>query len=74
MKHSFNYYFLQSKLEDSQPKIVCHSENKETKEIYYKFLDRKKAVKLMEDEKKVSPQYKYRIIKYTETYDEGPWS
>ena len=74
MKHSFTHYFLQSKLGDAAPQIVGHSQDEETKEIYYKFLDRKKAVKLMEDEKKVSPEYKYRIVKYTETYDEGSWS
>lgn len=74
MKHSFTHYFLQSKLGDAPPQIVGHSEDEETKEIYYKFLDRKKAVKLMEDEKKVSPRYKYRIVKCTETYDEASWS
>ncbi len=74
MKHSFTHYFLQSKLGDAQPQIVGHSEDEETKEIYHKFLDRKKAVKLMVDEKKVSPEYKYRIVKCTETYDEGSWS
>lgn len=74
MKHSFTLYFLQSKLGDVQPQIVGHSQDEETKEIYHKFLDRKKAVKLMEAEKKVSPEYKYRIVKETTTYDEGSWS
>ena len=53
MKHSLTHYFLQSKLGDAPPEIVGHSQDDETKEIYHKFLDRKKAVKLMEDEKKV---------------------
>lgn len=74
MKHSFTYYFVQSKLGDAQPKIVGHSQDNETKEIYYKFLDRKKAIKLMEDKKKVSPKYTYRIVKYTETFNEDAWS
>lgn len=74
MKHSFTHYYLQSKLGDGLPKIVGHSQDKKTKEIYHKFLDRKKAVKLMEDEKKVSPEYKYRIMKCTETYEDGAWS
>lgn len=74
MKHSFTHYFLQSKLGDAPPQIVGHSQDDETKEIYHKFLDRKKAVKLMEDEKKVSPEYKYRIVKCTEIFDEGTWS
>lgn len=73
MKHSFTHYYLQSKLDDEQPKIVGHSQDKKTKEIYYKFLDRQKATKLMKDEKKVSPEYKYRIVKETVTYDEGNW-
>jgi len=74
MKHTHTHYFLQSKLKDGQPEIVGHSKDEETGEIYYKFLDRKKAVKLMEAEKKVSPEYEYRIVKCTETYDEGVWS
>ncbi len=73
MKRSFTNYFLQSKKGDERPQIVGHSKDK-TGEIYHKFLDRKNAVKLMEDEKKVSPEYKYRIIKETTTYDEGAWS
>ena len=73
MKHSFTHYYLQSKLGDELPKIVGHSQDEETNEIYYKFLDRKKAVKLMEDEKKVSPEYKYRIVKETTTYYESDW-
>ncbi len=74
MKHSLTHYFLQSILGDALPQIVGHSQDEETKEIYYKFLDRKKAVKLMEDEKKVSPEYKYRIVKCTVTYENGSWS
>ncbi len=74
MKHSFTHYFLQSKKGDERPKIVGHSQDKKTKEIYHQFLDRKKAIKLMEDEKKISPEYKYRIVKETTSYDEGTWS
>lgn len=74
MKHSFTHYFLQSKLNDERPQIVGHSKDEETGEIYHKFLDRKKALKLMEDERKVSPEYKYRIVKETTTYDESAWS
>jgi hypothetical protein len=73
MKHSFTHYFLQSKLGDAQPQIVGHSQDEETKEIYHKFLDRKQAVKLMADEKKVSPEYMYRIVKETTSYEEGAW-
>ena len=74
MKHTNTHYFLQSKLGDAEPQIVGHSQDEETDEVYYKFLERKKALKLMEDEKKISPEYKYRIVKCTETYEEGSWS
>lgn len=74
MKRTFTHYFLQSKLKDGQPQIVGHSKDSETGEIHYKFYDRKQAVKLMEAEKKVSPEYHYRIVKETTTYDEGMWS
>jgi hypothetical protein len=74
MKHSFTNYYVQSKKTDERPQIVCHSKDDETGEMYHKFLDKKKAVKLMEDEKKVSPEYKYRIMKETTTYEEGVWS
>ena len=73
MKHSFTHYFVQSLLGGSRPQIVGHSQDDETGEIYHKFLDRKKALKLIEDEKKVSPEYKYRVVKETTTYDEGEW-
>ena len=74
MKHTFTHYFLQSELAGAKPQIVGHSKNEQTGEIYYKFLDRKKVVKLMEDEKNVSPEYRYRIVKCSETYDYGYWN
>lgn len=74
MKHSHTHYFVQSKLGDKQPQIVGHSQDKKTKKVYFKFMDRKKANKLIEDERKVSPEYKYRLVKETTTYDEGPWN
>lgn len=73
MKHSFTHYFVQSKLGDAEPQIIAHSQDEETLEVYYKFLDRKKAVKLIENERKVSPEYKYRIVKCIETFQESTW-
>jgi hypothetical protein len=73
MKKSFTHYFLQSKLGEALPQTVGHSEDEKTKEIYYKFLDRKKALKLMEDEKKINPEYKFRVVKCTESYEHGSW-
>ena len=74
MKRSFTYYFIQSQKDGGKPEIVGHSQDKKTKEIYYKFMDRKKAISLMNDEKFVSPEYKYRLVKETHTFDEGAWS
>lgn len=73
-KHSSIYYFIQSKLGDNPPQIIGHSEDEETREIYYKFMDKKKALKLIEEERKVSPQYKYRLVKCTTTYQEDNWN
>jgi hypothetical protein len=75
MKHSFTHYYVQSKkvAGDEQPQIVGHSKDDETGEIYYKFLDIKKANKLLADEKLVSPEYKYRVIKEVTTYEETAW-
>jgi hypothetical protein len=52
MKHSFTHYFLQSKLGDAPPQIVGHSQDEETKEIYHKFLDRKKLSNLWKMKRK----------------------
>jgi hypothetical protein len=73
MKHTLTHYYVQSQLNDETPQVVGHSQDEETKEIYYKFLDRKKANKLIEDERKVSPEYKYRVVKESTTYDTGKW-
>ena len=73
MTHSTTFYFVQSKLGDNRPETVGHSKDKKTGEIYYKFMDRKKAHKLMKDEKLVSPEYNYRLVKETITYNEGAW-
>ena len=74
MKHSSSTYFVQSKDENGKLGIVGHSQDEETGEIYFKFLDKKKATKLLEEEKKSAPQLKYRIIKETTTFEEGTWS
>lgn len=66
------YYFLQSRLNDKISN-VGHSQDKKTKEIYYKFIDKKKCRKLMEEEMKVSPEYEYRIMKVIERIEVGSW-
>lgn len=73
MKHTFSYYYVQCRI-DGKVDIVGHSENDETKEVYYKFLDKKKAIKLIEEERKLNPEYNYRLIKHTQITEESNWS
>lgn len=61
-------YYVQSRDKDNNLGIVGHSEDEETKEVYYKFMDKSKARKLMDDERKVSPEKMYRIVKETTTF------
>jgi hypothetical protein len=74
MKNTSTHYFVQSQLGDNPTEIVGHSQDKKTKEIYYKFLERKKAVKLIEDERKLDPKRKYRVVKVTTISEAGSWS
>lgn len=75
MKHSFTHYYVQSKKANGNdnPQVVAHSKDAETGELYYKFIDKKKANKLLSDEKKISPEYQYRVIKEITTYEESVW-
>lgn len=53
--------------------IVSHTYDEKKKEHFHKFLDRKKAQALLEAEKKVTQNVKFRVVKCTETYDTGSW-
>lgn len=64
---------MQAQEEGGLPEIVSHTYNKETKEYFHKFLDRKTAQELLETEKKATPNVKFRVVKCTETYDAGSW-
>lgn len=61
-------YYVQSRDANNNLGIVGHSEDEETKEVYYKFMDKAKARKLMDEERKVSPEKMYRIVKETVTF------
>jgi len=74
MRNTSTHYFAQSQLGHNPPEIVGHSQDEETKEIYYKFLERKKAVKLIADERKLDPERKYRVVKVTTISEAGSWS
>lgn len=67
------YYYVESKSENDNPKIVGHSQDKKTKQIYYKFIDKSKAKKLLKDEKEVEPKLKYRIVKIIQRVEIGAW-
>ena len=66
-KQSFTHYYVQALIEGESPQVVYHSEDS------YKCLDRKKAQKLAEAEKQITPEHKFRVVKCTETYDPKPW-
>lgn len=69
MKHKTIYFFVQSLDKKGDINTVCHSKDEETDELYYRFFDRKKAVALMEAERKATPESTYRIVKITETFE-----
>ncbi len=70
MKICSTYYFVQAlETENSAPKIVAHTTDEKTGELYYKFMDKKKAVKLMNDERKVNPEFKFRVVKLIEKFE-----
>ena len=72
-KQSFTSYYVQAQKEGNLPQIVYHTHDEETKEYYHEFLDRKKAKALAEAEKKLAPELKFRVVKFTKTYDPQPW-
>lgn len=72
-KVSFTHYFVQAHKEGELPLLVIHTTDDETGEHYYKFLDRKKAKAFADAEKKKAPNVKFRVVKCTETYDNGEW-
>lgn len=65
-------YFVQAKKND-EVEILAHGKDKETGELWTDFFDKKKARELLEAEKKISPEYQYRIVKRTSTYKIGIW-
>ncbi len=73
MKQKLTHYYVQAQDGDKKPQIVCHTEDEETGELYHKFMDKKKAKKLLETEKKITPDVKFRVVKMTESYELGEW-
>lgn len=73
MKSTWTIYWVES-MKDDKRSYVGHSQDKTTGEVHYKFLERSKALKMIQDEKKLSPEYKYRLVKQTTTTQFGGWS
>lgn len=72
-KKSFTHYYVQIQKEGELPQIIHHSYDREKKEYYHKFINRKKAKELAEKEKIESPNEKFRVVKCTETYETDNW-
>ena len=70
---SFTYYYVQAQEQGGLPEIVSHTYDKKKKEHFHKFLDRKKAQELLDKEKAITPNTKFRIVRLTETYTDSPW-
>jgi len=68
-KHTHTHYFIQSIAPGNIVTVVAHSKDEETGELYSKFLDKKKALKLMEEEFKINPDFTFNLIKVVETYE-----
>ncbi|WP_338357622.1 hypothetical protein [Yeosuana marina] len=73
MKHCFIYYYVQSQEDNHIPEIVYHTKNKKTNEYYYKFLYKEKAKKLAEEQKKLFPVLKFRVIECIEIFELSEW-
>lgn len=77
IKHTTTHYYVQSidtKNEDNQPAIVGHTKDEETGEIYYKFMSKKSAERLMKEEIATAPEFSYRIVKLVNTFEATAWN
>lgn len=60
-------YFVQIQVNGGLPQTIYYSKNG------FKFMDKKGARKLLEDEKKADPKQKYRIVKLVESITFDNW-
>ena len=72
-KNSFTHYYVQAQKEGGLPEIVAHTYDEEEDEYYHKFLERVKANKLRDEEKKLEPTTLFRVVKCVETFTAGDW-
>lgn len=67
------HYTVQVEVEGGFPINIAHTHKKETDEYFYEFLDKKKAIELMEAEKLLSPNERFRVVKRTTIYQPMEW-
>jgi hypothetical protein len=72
-KDSFVHYYVQLQKDDEAPEIVYHTYDGDYKEYYYKFDNKKQAKSFAEAEKKITPEFSFRVVKCIETYSTDPW-
>jgi hypothetical protein len=73
MEQSVTYWFVQSQDSNNTPEIVAHSQDDETKILYYKFTTHKKAKQFADAKKLLNSNIKYCIVKCIKTYDAETW-
>lgn len=73
MKNTMTHYYIQGKRENEQPFTVCHTYNEEKKEYFHKFMKKISALELLQAEKAINKDTKYRLIKVTETITIDKW-
>lgn len=74
-KISRTHYYVQIKEKDKAPEILCHTYDKENDEYYHKFMDKKKALALIDKERPTHPDTtKFRLVKCVERYELSDWA
>lgn len=73
MRLRVNHFWVESKDKEGKEQIVCHGKDEETGEMYHLFLTRSAASKLVAAEKKVSPEYQYRIVREVKEMFRTEW-
>lgn len=58
-----NRFWVESRDDTGIERIVAHGKDEKTGEAYYEFLTRASANKLLKEEQKASPNYKYRVVR-----------
>ncbi len=73
IRNKSNRFWVESKDNSGTERIVAHGQDEETGEMYYQFLSRTQANKLIKDEKKIKPEYKYRVVREVTEWFKTNW-